>query len=208
MTNAPPPMPTDIIQAVTAMRSHWQSVQSEIANKRAEILDMEDELAKTERGIKALEEIFGPLSEEGQTAKTAQTSRRTGAGRVAVKECPIALAQRQEIGEKYRALYAIAEAMPNREVHTRTTAKWLIEAGLMPDQIDNARVALTSYMKLRPSIWEPGERGFLRLITPQSERGFLGLITPQTEAESATQETGGEMPEADPESDDIRPFNV
>ena len=194
MTNAPPPMPTDIIQAVTAMRSHWQSVQSEIANKRAEILDMEDELAKTERGIKALEEIFGPLSEEGQTAKTAKTaktSRRTGAGRVAVKECPIALAQRQEMGEKYRALYAIAEALPGRVVHTRTASTWLIEAGLIPDHLDNARVALRSYMKLRPSIWEPVERGFFRLITPQSEPG------------SATQETGGETPEADPESDDI-----
>ena len=213
MTNTPPPPSPDIIQAMTAMRSHEATLEREIVRDEAEIADKKSwieekkvELAKARKGLRAIEEIFGPLTEEISTA--AKTSRRTGASRVAVEECPLALARRQEIGEKYRALYAIAEAMPNREVHTRTTAKWLIEAGLMPDQIDNARVALTSYLKLRPSIWEPGERGFFRLITPQSERGFLGLITPQTEAESATQETGGEMPEADPESDDIRPFNV
>ena len=198
ITPTPKPTPTDIIQAVTAMRSHWQSVQREIARKkeeiahnRGELADMEEDLARTERGITALEEIFGPLSEEIETVKT---SRRTGTGRVAVEECPLTVSRRQEMGEKYRALYAIAEALPGRVVHTRTAATWLIEAGLMPDQLDNARVALTSYMKLRPSIWDPVERGFFRLITPQTEAG------------SATQETGGETPEADPESDDSCSF--
>ena len=182
MTNTPT-TPTDIIQAITALRSHWHSVKREIADKKAEIAhnhgelaDMEEEIARTERGITALEEIFGPLSEEIQTAKT---SRRTGASRVAVEECPLTLARRQEMGEKYVAFYAIAEALPNRVVHTRTAATWLIEAGLMPDNIDNARVALTSYMRLRPKVWEPVERGFFRLIAPVRE----GL---------SAQETGGE----------------
>ena len=187
MTNMPP-TPPDIIQAITAMRSHWHSVKREIADKKAEIAhnqgelaDMEEENARTERGITALEEIFGPLSEEIQTAKT---SRRTGASRVAVEECPLTLARRQEMGEKYVALYAIAEASPDRVVHTRTAASWLIEAELMPDQIDNARVALTSYMKLRPSAWEPIERGFFRLIAPQTE----GITAQETGGESGNGE--------------------
>ena len=134
MTNTPstPPTPADIIQAITAMKSHRHSVKREIADKKEEIAhnqgelaDMEEELAKTERGITAVEEIFGPLSEEIETAKT---SRRTSARRVAAEECPLTLARMQEIGERYVALYAIAEAMPSRVVHTRTTAKWLIES--------------------------------------------------------------------------------
>ena len=192
-----PPTPPDIIQAVTAMRSHWHSKKSEIAVKKEEIAhnqgelaDMKEELAKTERGIRALEDIFGPMSE----METTKTSRRTGTGRVAVKDCPITLARRQEIGEKYPALYAIAEAMPGRVVHTRTVARWLIDAELMPDHMDNARVALTSYMKLRPEIWEPVEKGYFRLIAPVREAG------------SATQETGGKIPE--PESNDIRSFTL
>ena len=187
MTNTPP-TPTDIIQVITAMRSHWHSVKREIADKKAEIAhnqgelaDMEEEIARTERGIAALEEIFGPLSEEIQTAKT---SRRTGTSRVAVKKCPLTLAQRQENGEKYVALYAIAEALPDRVVHTRTAASWLIEAGVMPDQIDNARVALTSHMKLRPRVWEPVERGFFRLIAPETE----GITAQETGGESGNGE--------------------
>ena len=195
MTNMPP-TPPDIIQAFTAMRSHWHSMKSEIAVKKEEIAhnqgelaDMKEELAKTERGIRALEDIFGPMSE----TERAKTNRRAGAGRVAVKDCPLTLARRREIGEKHVALCAIAEATPSRVVHTRTVARWLIEAELMPDHMDNARVSLTSYMRLRPNIWEPAERGYFRLIAPVKE----GI---------AAQETGGEIPE--PESNDIRSFTL
>ena len=115
MTNMPP-TPPDIIQAITAMRSHWHSMKSEIAVKKEEIAhnqgelaDMKEELAKTERGIRALEDIFGPMSE----TETAKTSRRTGAGRVAVKDCPLTLARRQEIGEK------ISRSLRHRRGHAR-----------------------------------------------------------------------------------------
>ena len=197
MTNTPPS--PDIIQAMTAMRSHEATLEreivrdeAEIADKKARLEEKKVELAKARKGLRAIEEIFGPLSEEISTA--AKTSRRTGASRVAVEDCPLALARRQEIGGKYPALYAIAEAMPGRVVHTRTVARWLIEADLMRDHMDNARVALTSYMKLRPEIWEPVEKGCFRLIAPVREAG------------SATQETGGEIPE--PESNDIRSFTL
>ena len=197
MTNTPPS--PDIIQAMTAMRSHEATLEreivrdeAEIADKKARLEEKKVELAKARKGLRAIEEIFGPLSEEISTA--AKTSRRTGASRVAVEDCPLTLARRRESGEKYVALCAIAEATPSRVVHTRTTAKWLIEADLMPDHMDNARVSLTSYMRLRPEIWEPVEKGYFRLIAPVREAG------------SATQEAGGEIPE--PESNDIRSFTL
>ena len=187
MTNTPP---ADIIQAMTAMGARIGWLRREIPRQEAETAHNKEELSKALKGLQVMEEIFGPLSEETQP-ETA--NRRTGTGRVAVKDCPLTLARMREIGEKYLALSAIAEATPSRVVHTRTVARWLIEADLMPDHMDNARVSLTSYMRLRPNIWEPVERGYFRLIAPVRE----GI---------AAQETEGEIPE--PESNDIRSFTL
>ena len=190
MTNKSPPS-TKIIKAMTAMRSHEATLEREIAGDEAEIADKKAgvaekkvELAKAKKGLRAMEEIFGPLPEETQpeTANRGAGNRRTAP----IAECPLTLTQRKEMGEKYVALYAIAEDMPDRLVHTRTVGKWLIEAALMPNNIDNARVALASYMRLRPDVWEPAGKGYFRLITPQTEAG------------SATQETGGETEKQEP----------
>ena len=91
MTNTPP-TPTDIIQAITAMRSHWHSVKREIADKKAEIAHNQGELADMEEKIARTGERDHGFRADFRTSvrgiQTAKTSRRTGASRVAVEECP------------------------------------------------------------------------------------------------------------------------
>ena len=161
------------------VRQTIQELRSDMVRLRNEGARIREETVTTEKALSSLEDKYGGLSTAGQATKVDP-----GAGRAAADAaCPLTVDEMRTLGDKYDALYATAELMPDRVVHARTAGKWLINAGLMPDQIDNARVAIVSHMKSRPGTWEQVGRGTFRLIRPRRETEF------DPESEGETRET-------------------
>ena len=149
----------DASRTIIRLRADLERLDSEIAEKT-------EEKKLTQDAITALERLRGPQPE---IATETKAPPRTTHRKPTFEECPLTIEERVSLGDKYIALYAIARAIPDRVIHVRTACRWLIEAGLIPDNMDNARVSLTSHMRRRPNIWEQVVKGTFQLIASEEQ---------------------------------------
>ena len=153
-----PEMDADTKRTIARLRAELQEVEAEIVSKQSK-------RNRLGAAIQALELLCDPPPADLITGpeRPPRTRRHTQQD----TECPLTEEELKAMGDKYDALYAIARAMPERVIHVRTTCGWIINAGLMPDHMDNARVAITSHLNHRPEIWEKIGRGTYRLIATE-----------------------------------------
>ena len=152
-------MDGDTQRTLARLRSDEARLESEITGKISE-------KSLVSAAIKAIEQLYegdaAPVVSSPAPPRTRRTTRQE-------PECPLTMEERIATGDKYAALHGISRLMPDRVVHVRTAARWLIAAGLMPDHMDNARVSLTSHMKRRPDTWEQVGPGSFLLIATEEE---------------------------------------
>ena len=84
-------------------------------------------------------------------------------------DCPLAVEEMVELGDRHRIIRAIAERDPQGRVHVGQAARWLHAAGIVKTIPVNMAKAISRRMRNEPEIWSYEGQYQFRLRNHQGE---------------------------------------